>query len=105
MLSPPNFSSAQRARVSATIASAATPAAGATHTSERSYAAFTGSRVAKSTDSSGRRSVEIGFKYPRTTMSCPFDTPPFQAAGAVRLAGEAGEGAALFRIADFVVHA
>ena len=50
------------ASVSATIASAATPAAGTTHTSERSYAAFTGSRVAKSTDCNGRRRVEIGFR-------------------------------------------
>src|SRR5579859_7116264 len=34
--SPPNFSRAQRARVRATMASAATPAAGTTQTSERS---------------------------------------------------------------------
>ena len=44
------------------MASAATPAAGTTHTSERSYAALTGSRLAKSTDPRGRRNVEIGFK-------------------------------------------
>src|SRR5579862_8483064 len=36
MESPPNFSSAHLARVRATIASPATPAAGTTHTSERS---------------------------------------------------------------------
>ena len=57
-------------------AGAATPAAGTTHTSERSYAAFTGSRVANSTDCSGRRSVEMGFKYPRTRISSPLETPP-----------------------------
>ncbi len=44
--SPPNFSSASLATVSATIASAATPAAGTTHTSLRSYAALVSSRVA-----------------------------------------------------------
>src|SRR2546423_10755661 len=76
MESPPNFSSAHRASVNATIASPATPAAGTTHTSERSYAAFTGSRDLKSTDPSGRRNVEIGFKYPRTMMSSPLETPP-----------------------------
>src|SRR6266436_4816214 len=74
--SPPNFSSAQRASVSATIASPATPAAGTTQTSERSYAALTGSRVSKSTDCNGRRNVEMGFKYPRTRISSPFETPP-----------------------------
>src|SRR5579862_8491274 len=76
MESPPNFSSAQRARVRATMASPATPAAGTTHTSERSYAAFTGSRVEKSTDCNGRRRVEIGLRYPRTRISCPVETPP-----------------------------
>src|SRR5262249_31683059 len=60
--SPPNFSRAQRASVSATMASAATPAAGTTQTSERSCAALTGSRVSKSTDRNGRRKVEMGFR-------------------------------------------
>ncbi len=30
----------------------------------------------KLTDASGRRSVEMGFRYPRTTMSSPFEMPP-----------------------------
>src|SRR5437879_5221370 len=76
MESPPNLSRAQRARVRATMDSAATPAAGTTQTSDRSYAAFTGSRVAKSTDCRGLRNVEIGFRYPRTRISWPFETPP-----------------------------
>src|ERR1700733_5919181 len=74
--SPPNFSTTSLATVSATIASAATPAAGTTQTSLRSYAAFTGSRVAKLTLASGRLRVEIGFRYPRTTTSSPFEMPP-----------------------------
>ena len=65
-----------RSQLSATIASPATPAAGTTQTSERSYAAFTASFVFRSAVSSGRRRVEIGFRYPRTTISSPFVIPP-----------------------------
>jgi uncharacterized membrane protein len=39
-------------------------------------AALTGSRVEKSTDCNGRRSVEIGFRYPRTRISSPLEMPP-----------------------------
>ena len=50
--------------------------AGTTHTSERSYAALTASFVFRSAVSRARRSVEIGFRYPRTTTSCPLVIPP-----------------------------
>jgi hypothetical protein len=52
----------QRATVSATIASPATPAAGTTQTSERSYDALVVSRVSNETEASGRRSVEMGLR-------------------------------------------
>ena len=37
---------------------------------------------------SGRRSVEIGFRYPRTTMSSPFETPPSIPPALFRVTGE-----------------
>src|SRR5713101_4211762 len=65
--SPPNFSTNACASTNDTMASPATPPAGTTQTSERSYAAVMGCFVTMCAVLSGLRSVEIGFRYPRTT--------------------------------------
>ena len=75
-MSPPKLVSSASASTSATIASPTTAARGRIATSLRSMCARPGWPVARSTASSGLRSVATGLTAARTTTGAPLDMPP-----------------------------
>src|SRR5699024_1752312 len=74
--SPPNFCRTARARTSATMDSATTPAAGTAHTSERWWMAVASLPSDMSTVLRARGTVEIGFIAARTRSGWPLLMPP-----------------------------
>ncbi len=76
MVSPPNVASRASATTSAIIASPTTAARGRIATSLRSMCARPAWPVARSTESSGLRSVATGLTAARTTMASPLLMPP-----------------------------
>jgi len=85
------------------MASAATPAAGTTHTSERSYAAFTGSRVAKSTDCNGTAERGNRLQITANPDLLPVGDAALQTSRMVTRAREARKSFVAL-VTDFVMH-
>ena len=81
-----------------------TPIAGTAVTSLRSAVAAAASPVATSTVPSGRMSVLIGFIATRTHEWLTGRHPPFQPAGAIRLAPDVAGERAPGRELDLVMH-